>query len=508
MTSTTSDLSDLVKPGFPVAHDQARLDRGLARGLAWSGAARWGGQLLAWAATLVVARVLTPSDYGLVAAASVLVGLFDLTTDCGLSSALVQAATLEKRDIESTMGVTCLVGVAAFLLLVAIAPLWSMLYGDPRLTTVIVVMGSGVVFTAVGSVPRGMLERQLHFPLLAKGQFVQGAVGALITLGLAYATRSYWALAGGFVVSKLAYAAVLSALARVRPRLPRRNARLRSMLRFGYILTGDRVLWYVRQSLDIAIVGRLFGTHLLGFYSMALALARVPVDKLAAVIGPVAFPVFSRAGGDPGALRRHYLALSVGTTTFVLPMSVGLALTAPRLVPLLLGSQWTASVPLLQIFAATTPVVLLWSLNQPALMAVGKIAVNFRLSLFMAVLLPLASLFGANWGMVGVAAGGAIAYLAIAVCGFILTWRILDLRTAEYLRPLVPVLSATAGMCCVVLATGTWLPAHWPPTVILLGEIVAGIVAYPLWLLCLHRTVMLGQLRAARLAWSGGGGAP
>jgi teichuronic acid exporter len=478
------------------------LDRGLVRGLAWSGTAKWGGQLITWGSTLIIARLLAPQDYGIVGMALVFAGFLEILTDAGLGSAIVQARALSKEELRATMGATCLISVVAGLVVFAGAPLWAYWYEDPRLTGVVAAMGVGVLLTGVSSLPNAVLQRRLAFDLQAKAQLQQGLSTAVVSLGLAIVLQSYWALVLGLLVGKLVFTARVLLYEPISPSSPFRTPSIRPLLRYGMVLSGDRVLYYFRSNFDVAIIGAWLGGNALGLYLMAVTLARMPMDKLAAAVTPVAFPVFARAQGDTAAMRRHYTGLTVAIAAGLLPTAAGMMLTAPLLVPTLIGAQWAPAVPALQVIALFTPIVFLWSLNHSLLNALGRVDLNFRMTLAMTVLIPPSILIGARWGTVGVAMAGGLAYLPVACYGLAITWRMIELRPAELARALVPVVSATLGMTLAVLAVGAALPVAWPVVPRLVIEVLTGAVAFPAWAMLLHREAVLRQWGALRGAWS------
>jgi O-antigen/teichoic acid export membrane protein len=471
------------------------------RGLVWLGGARWAAQLFTWASTLIIARLLAPEDYGLVALATVLTGFLEVITDLGLGSALVQHRDVDKRDVEATMGATWLLGGAAATLLFVSAPLWAHIQNDARIIPIVRVLAFGVVITTAANVPYSMLHRRLAFGLVARAQFVRGLVAAVVTLGGAFVLQSHWALVLGYMVAKVAFTAMLLAAEPIRPRMPDANTQVGKLLGFGGILTADRILNYARNNFDIALIGALLGGRMAGLYVMATALARLPLEKLGSAFEPIAYPTFARLRDDKPELRRYFLGLSLGTMAIALPACVGLIVTASLLVPTVIGPQWTAVVLPLQIAAIATPLAFHLGLVSALFNACGRVDLNLRITTISSILTVAAVFAGVRFGIAGVAATTGIAFAIASAYAEMLAFRLIELRVGAMLRTLMPAMSASLAMGLCVFAVAHALSPAWPPFVRLTLECSVGLVAYVAWALALHRGSVIRQLRSMRAAW-------
>ena len=472
------------------------------RGMVWLGSARWAAQLFTWASTLVIARLLAPDDYGLVAIAMAFTGFLEVITDMGLGSALVQSRDLSSRDIEATMGATCLLGAAAAILIALSAPLWANIQGDPRIIPVIRVLALGVPLGTALNVPYSMLHRRLAFGLVARAQFVRGIVTAGVTLGAAFVLQSHWALVTGALVGRVAFTVMLLWAEPIRPRLPSADTRIGGLLRFGGILTADRVLNYARANIDVALIGALLGVRMVGLYVMALTLARLPLEKLGSAFEPVAYPTFARLHDDKPALRRYFLGLSVGTMAIALPASFGLIVTAGILVPTVIGSQWIPIVRPLQIAAIVTPLAFHLILVSALFNAMGQVKLSLRVTTLISVLTILAVIVSVPFGIVGVAAATGLGFALVWVYAELLALRLIDLPVREAARALLPSLSASIGMAVAVIAVSFLLAPQWPGALRLAILCVVGIATFVGWALLLHRDTVMGQVRSLQAAWS------
>ena len=460
------------------------------------------GQLITWGSTLVVARLLSPSDYGIVAMAMIFLGLLDILTDAGLGAALVQVERLERRQAEATLGATCLVGAAAVALTLAGAPVWAAVQGEPRLPPVLWLLSGGVVLTAVGAVPFALLQRRLEFGRIARAQVVQGLVTAIITVVGALLAGSYWALVAGFLVGRIVFTALIFSAEPIRPRWPSRDAGVTRLLRFGGTLSGERLVHYLRSNVDLALIGARLGDQPLGLYVMGMTLARMPIDKLGSAIIPVAFPVFSRLQHDLPELRRYFVGLTVGTFALVFPAAFGILSIAHLLVPTVLGDHWSGAVLPLQIAAFFTPVAFHLAIVCPLLNALGRVDLNFRITLWMGLLTVPAVVLGAQWGVVGVAIASGMSLAIVGAGGTIVAWRLIGLPGRQVARSILPIASATAAMIVAVIGADQLMPATLPALIRLLAAIAAGAIGYIGWAWLLHRAEVVEHIRGLRSAWA------
>jgi O-antigen/teichoic acid export membrane protein len=346
-----------------------------------------------------------------------------------------------------------------------------------------------------------MLHKRLAFGLVARAQFATGFAHAAVTLGAALIMQSHWAIVLGFLAARLTFTVMIIASEPVRPRLPMRGDGVGKLFRFGGVFTADRILNYARTHTDIALVGALLGTRMVGIYVMATALARMPLEKLGSAFEPVAFPTFARLRDDRPELHRYFLGLSLGTMAIAIPAAIGLIVTAPLLVPTILGNQWTSVVLPLQVAAVVTPLVFHLGIAGALLNAFGRVDLNLRITMFTSLFTIVAVFISVRFGIVGVAAGSAIAFAVVWAYGEFLALRLIDLKASELAKTLVPALSASLGMGVCVYATSLALPAALPGLVRLVAEIAVGVVTFVGWAYFLHRTTIMPQLRALRTAW-------
>lgn len=300
----------------------ASLDKSLVQGIAWTGAVKWGAQLLSWLGTIVVARILNPEDFGLVAMAGVLLGLIAVFNDFGLGAAVVVMRNLTNDQIARTHGLSILFGVAGFILVCLLAIPMGQYYGAPEVPLIFMTMGTELVLIAMRSVPKAILERELRFKFVALLEGWQAIVTILVTVSLAWWGAGYWALVGGRLLGGAGVTAVVVAYRPLRPAWPLMGV-LREIIRFGSRVLVSRVAWYVSASSDLFIAGWALGGAILGTYSFAVSISNVPMEKVTALASRVMPAFYSTVQHDVAAMRRYFLTLTEGLALITFPLAGG-----------------------------------------------------------------------------------------------------------------------------------------------------------------------------------------
>src|ERR1043165_5984128 len=385
----------------------AGLDRSLVHGLTWSASGRWGGQVLAWASTVVVARLLSPRDYGLFAMGGVLFGLITLLNEFGLGAAIVRHHDLTADQIAQTGGLSVLFGCAGFAVTCAAAAPLAWFFRQPELYLVTLAVSLNYLVTSFRTVPLALLQRDLKFRQVAVNDFVQTAVLAGASVFFAVLGFHYWTLILASILG-----ATISTFLAVRAAPHRlawpRTADIGGVVRFGGSVAVSRLGAYVVANTDAVVVGRRIGNTALGDYRIASTLASLPIDKITSTVTQVMIPIFSAVQKDPPALRRFLLMVTEGLALITWPIAIGAGLLADLLVRVVLGAHWMGAIGSLRILAFAAGIRCVSPLYPPLLFVRGRSDVVMRVSIVQTVLVPVAFLIGSTWGVTGVAMGWAI----------------------------------------------------------------------------------------------------
>lgn len=479
---------------------RSNLDRSLITGVAWTGGIKGLSQVLSWLATLVVARILTPSDYGIAGMAATYIGIVQIVSEFGLSAAVVQQRDLTSDQIASLGGVSVGLGVLFGLLSVVLAAPVAWFFGESALQAVIIVMSSTFVIGGLQVLPRSLLTRDLRFPTLGWIEGVEAVVLVGTTITLAILGYGYWALVIGGVAARTVSTVLMMLVCRHRIAWPRSLGTIAAPLQLGAHVLAASTLWYVFRSADLAVVGRVLGSAALGAYVVGFNLASVPVERLTGLVSRATPAIFAAVQHDQAALRRYLLGLTEGIALATMPVAIGLALVAHDFVVVVLGEKWLTAVPALQLLALASAVRSVTPLLPQILIATGQARRNTQASVALALVLPPLFLLGTRWGIVGVAWMWVAVYPVI-VAAFMVRFALAACATTvpQYLRALWPAASACLVMAAAVMATELMLPPEWSLGTQLTLKVIVGAIAYAATLFLAHRSRLAAFLRLLRL---------
>jgi O-antigen/teichoic acid export membrane protein len=488
-------------PAAEPTHDLQRFDRKLLQGVSWSGAIKGLTQLLSWASTIIVARLLSPADVGLFTMAMIYLGLTALVTDFGLGTAIVALRNLSEDLLSQLHALAVLVGVAAFAVSCTIAYPLSRFFGAPELAPVVMVLSCSLVLDSFRTVPTALLARALRFKYLALLEALKVLVAVSLTVGLAALGAKYWALVFSNVLAALVLTLLLLTLRPQRFARPRVRA-LKSTLTLSSQLLLGQLAWYGYSNADFLVAGRVLGKIPLGEYTLAWTMSTTPADKIMAVFGRVVPTMFAAVQHDAKALRRYFFLFTEGFANLVVPASLGLALVAHDFVLLAFGPKWSAVTLPLQLLCGHLPIHVLAVLLPPALVVKGEATHPMRVAFYaLAILPPAFYVAGTRWGTVGIAAIWLGVYPLILLPLYARALRTLGIGVREYLGSLAPTLGSAAVMAAVVLTIRAFLPAELPLALRFSVQVALGAATYVAAALVLQRRRMrvLGEFfRAVR----------
>ena len=478
----------------------AKLDHSLFRSIAWNAAGDWGTQIFTWLMFLVVMRLLTPKDFGVVAVAGILMPYLSQLTGLGFARAVVALRDLTDDQLAQMNTLSVLSATTLFLLGVAIAKPFAAFFKTPAVAPVFIVCCSGLVVGALAGVPGATLAKEMRFRFLTLLGVTCTMIAAIATLTFAWLGFGYWALLIGSMISAVIRTSTILYVRPCRLAWPRMHE-LRKPLRFGWRISVAMVALNSYQRLDNFVAGRVLGPTALGFYGNAWELANVPIEKVASLVTTVIPAYFSAVQDQPAELRRYLRVLTEMIALATFPATVGLSLVAPEFVPVIFGHKWDGMIGPLQVlsfYAAFRSIVALLS---KLLTAVGKVHFVMWNELAGLVILPVGFYIGSYRGTTGIAWAWVAAYPLVVVPLYRKTFQTIGMSIGEYLRALRPSLSGTIAMIPAVEWVRHSLAPARPLLLRLVVEVAVGAVVYlgTLWLL--HRERVIGLIRGLKNLW-------
>jgi PST family polysaccharide transporter len=466
---------------LPELEEPRDLHGSVVGGLKWNTLLSVGIQASRFLSSLVLVRLLTPKDYGIAAMALIFSSLGMGLSDLGLGSALIQRRTISELDRSTVFWTT--IGIGGGLMLLGDALAWptSLLFGEPRVTPLLLVVSVAFLLGSLGVTQSALMQRAMRFRSLAIRTLLAtfGASGAAVAV--AAVGGGAWAL----VANQLVLAALLSVLlwfgASWRPRLMFSRRSLRDLGGYGANVTGTSILAFLKGNADNILVGRYLGAAALGLYGLAYNVILVPGFRILDPLYSTLFAAFARIQHDRERMRSLWLRASRGIAGLMAPMMLGLVVVAPDFVDAVLGSRWHDGIPVIRILAVVPLAYSFGVVPGAILMAADRTQLRLRLGILDTVLAIGSFALGLQWGIVGVAACFTAVVVPQALLTLWLVGRIVDLPLTRLLWSLAPVAEAV-----VLMVAACWLcrlalvHAHVPAGGRLAVVVVVGAVSYVL----------------------------
>ena len=451
------------------------LGRSAARGTAVTLLAQGTRSALQVASLVVMARLLTPEDYGLVAMVSGIIGVADIVRDFGLSLATMRAPSLSRDERTNLFWANLALGVACTVVAMALTPLIVALYDEPRLTPIVLTMALAFTLSGFTTQFRAGLARELRFKALAGVDVSAQAVSLVVGVGLALSGAGLWAIVAQQLGNALFTALAMSRLARWWPGLPKRGVSIRGFVTFGGGVLGTQVVGFLTKNVDTIAVGAALGARSLGFYDRAYQMMMLPLRNLNAPLTQVAVPVLAKVQHDDRQFQSYLLrAQVVGCYVTATLFAVTTALADP-VVAVLFGPRWSGAAPVLAVLALggmfrATGQVAYWGY-----LARGASGALFRQLLVTGAISITLMLGGLAWGTVGVAAGHSLG-AAVAWAGAL--WhlgRVTGIDTRPLMVNSARALALVALPCGLAASLATLLDVA-PLLQVVVGLALAGVV--------------------------------
>jgi O-antigen/teichoic acid export membrane protein len=454
----------------------------ILRGLAWKAVSQGFRQLSRLAVAIILARLLTPHDYGLAAMVLVFSSLVLIFSDLALGAALVQRRELSELDRSTVFWTSTGIGVAFAAGGVALSGPIAAFYGEPEVQPLFAALSVSFLVTALGTTQVALLTREMDFKSLELRMMAATLVGGVV--GIVAAARGYgaWAIIAQQITIATLSTLLLWAFSKWRPRFTFSRASLRDLGGFSLNVFGTRLLFYLNRNADNLLIGRFLGPAALGVYAVAYNVMIAPLGRIAAPIVEVMTPAFSRIQDDHERMAALWLRAIRLLGTIMIPGMLGLILVAPEFVRVVLGDQWDAAVPVIQILAWVGLLQGLQRFNSSILQAVDRTRTLLWSSCVTVVASMIAFAAGLHWGIVGVAVAYAVSSTLVEPYYAWLTMRSIGVSVRRYASALAGVSVAALFMVACVLATRLALPADLPAGARLAVLVLVGAASYlPLW---------------------------
>jgi O-antigen/teichoic acid export membrane protein len=474
----TRPLDAMTQPR-PSASSLDDLRSPITQGLAWKGVSQVVLQISKVAVVLVLARLLTPHEYGIAAMALVLTTLVYFLSDFSLGNTLIQRQIITEADRSTVFWTSLVIGSFFTLLGIGLSGPVAAFYGEPAVQPLLATLSISFVVTAIGTTQNAILVREMDFRSLELRDMGATVAGAAVGISTAFLGYGAWAI----IVQQLTFSSTATLLvwrySSWRPRRIYSLASLRDLAGFTGNVFAANVLDRVRLNTETLLIGRFLGASAVGVYALASNAVLIPFNRIALPVAEVLYPVFSRIQDERERLATVWLRSIRLLSAVAVPSLLGLIVVAPEFVGVMLGDRWEETTPVLRLLAWVGLLQTVQILNSPILQALDRTSTMLLWSLLYYAM-GLAALFiGLRWGIVGVAAGFAVSATFMIPFFTWLTARAVGNSLWSFVRNLSSVVQATLPMIvCVTLAKVAMIELGVPAATRLGALITLGLAVY------------------------------
>ncbi|WP_058557577.1 MOP flippase family protein [Thiohalocapsa sp. ML1] len=476
------------------------LFRRAAVGVKWTSLSAGILGVLQVAQLLIMARLLDPTDFGLIALAAVVMQAGGTLANAGISNALIYKQEADPDRLSTLYVLTAALGLVLFLAVLTCAGIIAELFREPKLGPVLRWSALALLFSPFGQQFAVLLQKEMDFSTLARIEIATAGLGLLLAVVAALAGAGVYALVFAALAGNVLRTVWLVRIGwrRWPPRLHFRLRDLRGYWRFGAFQWAEQLLGLLTTNLDKILVGGLLGSHALGIYNVAYRLMSVPYALFNAVVTRVAFPAFAEIQNDPARVRNAFVDLVRITAIVMLPVYFGLFVTADQLFALL-GPQWHGASPLLRAFAVLG---MFYSIGSPfgsLLIALGRADISFAMNVLRLTLFTVAVPIGILFGAVGAAWAVTLAIaLVMFPIGIWIRWRLIRLPMRPYFDAILRAATAGAIMAWAVQHLQATQSDSWIPAAQLGASVALGLIAYVLLISIIEGRTLFALLRRIR----------
>lgn len=490
------DLFDTPKP-------PKNLRRSSVRGASMVSASRAGSLILRFGSTAILARILAPEDYGLVAMTAVVSGFFGMFMDVGLTAATIQREQISHRQISTLFWVNVTLGCLIAAAVAGLAPWVAGFYDEPRVTGITRALAVTFILGGLAVQHQALLRRHMRFKDLAINDIASTVVGIAAGIAMAATGWGYWSLVGITVATAAAKLVGLWLTLRWIPGLPRRGTGVMPMLKFGGDILGFGIVNYFSRQADTILIGRFFGPLPLAHYEKAYSLLLVPITQINAPLSSVAVPALSRSRSDPAKFSRFYLSVIQIVCSLGIPLVAGIAIFADEVVLLWLGKDWSASADLFRLLAVAA---VIGGISNPLgwlQIALGQTRKYRILGIANSAVIVLSFFLGLPFGPKGVASAYSIAMAVNFVPYWWIGLRGTPVSPKAAFASMVPPLLSCAAAALPALLIGRAVTPGLSPWLLSALAAMSYFATYSLVLLFGFRKWgffrgILGELRSAK----------
>lgn len=377
-------------------------------GILWKLAERTGAQAITFLLSIILARLLSPNDYGVIAILLVFITIADVFVNAGFGSALIQKKDADNMDFSSVFYFSIAFSVLVYAVIYLAAPVIASLYNMPVLELTMQVLALRIPIASINSVQQAYVARNMQFEKFFYSALIGTAISAVVGIAMAYNGCGVWALVGQYLSNAIVNTFVMFCVINWRPRLMFSLQRLKSLFSYGWKLFLSGILDTGYQSLNSLLIGKFYTSADLAFFDTGKKFPMVIVNNINTSISSVLFPALASEQDEPEKVKAHTRKAIQISSYIMWPMMLGMAASADTIVSLVLTDKWLPAVPYLQIFCITYGLWPIHTANLQAINAMGRSDIFLKLEFVKKVIGVIVLLISVKYGILAIALSGII----------------------------------------------------------------------------------------------------
>jgi len=443
-------------------------------GVFWSFIERFGNQALSLITYVVLARLLTPEDFGLVGMVAIFIAISQTFIESGFGNALIQQKDVESKDYSTVFYFNLIVGLLLYAILFFTAPLIAIFFDQQMLTGLTRLLGLVLIFNSLGLIQYVKLRKELNFKSIARTTIAANSVSVIIGIVLALRGLGVWALAIQMVAGFLVRTVLFWIFSQWRPTREFSFQSFKKLFNFGYKLLLSGLLDQIFQNIYLLVIGKIFNAKDLGYYTQSKKISDLPVVTLAAIVGSVTFPAFSKIQDDNEKLLVGFRK-TIKLLVFVnFPLMLGLASIAQPLFLFMLGAKWLPSVPYFQLLCIAGMLYTLHTSNLSILQVKGRSDLFLRLEIIKKGITIIAIFIGLQWGVMGLIMSNVVTSFLGYFVNTYYSGKLLNYPLKNQLNDIWPAMITSIIMAIMVSAVGYWSQSF----ISFIAQITIGVIVY------------------------------
>lgn len=462
----------------------------IARGVTWTILDVWGRQALNLATFVILANLLVPADFGLVALAAVFVTLAQVVVDQGLGDALIQRPELAPTHIDTAFWASVMTGVGLTLAGLALAEPIAALLREPQLASILRVLSLTFVISGMTSIQIGLLRRRLAFRSLALRTLVAVSSGGMVGIALALAHFGAWALVGQQLTAAVVSVLTLWWVLDWRPKLRFSRRRFAELYGFSVKVVAADVLGFLSRNTDNLLIGALLGTVPLGLYAVGYRILETTQQLLISITRKVTFPALSALQADSARMERAYFRISRASSALIIPGYIAMAMIAPELTVVLFGARWAESGHVASILFLSGPVLSIQAFSGPLLYAAGHPGIFLRFQFISTVTNVVGFIIAVPFGIAAVAVAFTVRAYLLVPLNLYWSHQYAGIPVGAFLRQLRGTAVATSVMAAAVLLVKLVTGDDGSPAILVGLEVATAAIAFCAALYAVDRSLL------------------